>query len=219
MSLRHSAADFTEDMMERPEKYVPEGMYCYRGLGVEGNAYHTVRCPFLDRESDLPRQDDGYCHLLGEGDWGTDAESLDRPWSPEMLDERSRKSWEEEGFVLPPEWDGRTLREFILASEAAYAAGDKVLGKTLLYATPMVLGLLWDACKECGINDEWEPGDEEADEDASPDGYFVAYDAESRGFAVFGYAELRAVRTGFGEDRAAAETARSEEEANPDNRL
>ena len=84
-----------EDALKDPEKWIPEGIYCYRmNYDIypycKGTAY---LCPFWEHKKDREHMEDGYCHFLKKGDL-------------EFL--------EEDDF----------------------------------------LSLLWDMCKECGINDE-----------------------------------------------------------------
>lgn len=67
---------------KNPERYVPEGIYCYNEKGI---------CPFWDIDETKEVQENGYCHLLKQGDF--DFEHF---------------------------------------------------------------GLLWDKCKECGVNDSLE---------------------------------------------------------------
>lgn len=45
---------------ENPEKYIPDGHYCYNKDG---------RCPFWDTDESKPYQDNGYCHYLKHADW------------------------------------------------------------------------------------------------------------------------------------------------------
>jgi hypothetical protein len=73
------------------QEYIPNGTYCHGPRPKKGSL-----CPFWDRDEGREHQENGFCHLLNEGDW-----------------------------MMPGGW-----------------------------------GLLWDQCKECGINDEWEDEDE-----------------------------------------------------------
>lgn len=49
------------------EKVIPKGAYCYNEDGA---------CPFWDRFSHMPEQENGYCHLLSMGDWESPGVSL-----------------------------------------------------------------------------------------------------------------------------------------------
>jgi hypothetical protein len=46
-------------IVDNPEEYIPAGVYCY----------DEKLCPFWDRHSEFDPQMNGYCHLLGKGDW------------------------------------------------------------------------------------------------------------------------------------------------------
>lgn len=70
---------------EKGGSVIPKGVYCYDGKG---------KCPYHDIIEGKPRQSNGFCWFLEEGDW----------------------------------------------TEGAF-------------------GMLWDACKSCGINDGLEEGD------------------------------------------------------------
>jgi len=39
---------------------IPEGPYCYRGDHI---------CPYWSKSMEHPYQENGYCALLGKGDW------------------------------------------------------------------------------------------------------------------------------------------------------
>jgi hypothetical protein len=55
------------EMMETPEKYIPDGYYCYNDSGI---------CPFWEsKKGKYPAQEDGYCHFLGKSDWEMNEES------------------------------------------------------------------------------------------------------------------------------------------------
>lgn len=57
------------DMLATPEKYIPQGLYCY---------HHEV-CPFWDsKKGEYPDQEDGYCHFLAKSDWDINEESKDK---------------------------------------------------------------------------------------------------------------------------------------------
>jgi len=49
------------DCLETPEKYIPEGLYCY---------HNDYVCPFWDSNPGMyPKREDGYCHFLDKSDW------------------------------------------------------------------------------------------------------------------------------------------------------
>jgi len=50
---------------DEPEKHIPQGMYCYEKEKV---------CPFWDRNDRLPKEENGYCHYLQQGDWDANEE-------------------------------------------------------------------------------------------------------------------------------------------------
>ena len=73
-----------------PANYIPEGTpYCHGPRPKKGSL-----CPFWDRDEGRESQENGFCHLLDQGDW------------------------------------------------------------------QMSIGLLWDQCKECYFNTEWEDEDD-----------------------------------------------------------
>ena len=160
--MQHTASDFTPEMREHPERYVPPGWYCYRWLedpwtsSREGRRPRAERCPFWDCESDFQEQGNGYCWLLHWSDWGCTVDELDRPWDPETgLEGRDRECWlRETGGVVPEGWAGRTYREWVLGSEAAYDAEDDALARTLHFGRRQGTMLLWDRVKECSINED-----------------------------------------------------------------
>ena len=54
---------------EQCAKLIPEGNYCY-GIKTLEDGFATKRtCPFWDRLVDFPKQSNGYCHYLKQGDW------------------------------------------------------------------------------------------------------------------------------------------------------
>ena len=67
--------------MARAEAVVPHGMYCYtRVPDPERDAQRAatgepfipgryVPCPYYEIRTDRPEQENGYCRLLGKGDW------------------------------------------------------------------------------------------------------------------------------------------------------
>ena len=55
---------------------MPRGPYCYASKGVvedptgEHPCIHKLKhCPYSKKRKDEPKQMDGYCHYLKEGDW------------------------------------------------------------------------------------------------------------------------------------------------------
>jgi len=57
------------DMLETPEKYIPNGYYCYSGD-------RNTPCPFWEMKTgEYPPQEDGYCHYLHESDWDANSNS------------------------------------------------------------------------------------------------------------------------------------------------
>jgi hypothetical protein len=119
MKLKYGTDHITAEMWKNPEAHVPAGMYCH-------GATRGDRCPFWDFDVEMPRQENGYCHLLRESDWDMNIESLDTttleydPQHPELV--------------------GKTMRELLEVENCP---------------VPMLgTSLLWDQCKECGINDE-----------------------------------------------------------------
>ena len=109
---------------ENPEKYIPEGMYCYTITSIDSKTgrIKTDTCPFWDHNDKyLLEQNYGYCHYLKQGDW-----------------ERNKKINDES--IITSEIDkGKTVSE--------------VIGEDFPSS------LLWDQCKECDINDNWDKED------------------------------------------------------------
>lgn len=131
---------------------IPGGSYCYRTTGVDlsgpgGPVLHTVVCPhFTSREVNgvkLP-----WCSFLGKGSVPAASGSLSE-------DERHRlaQAWGEESMS---EDDARlaVADGFFASMEDALAA------RTLKTPAEFDLFLLWDSCKECGVN---PAGDEYGD--------------------------------------------------------
>ena len=56
-----------ENIYNFPEMYVPQGLYCYTYIN---STY--LRCLFWDMDSKHHHQNNGYCHLIGKGDWQLD---------------------------------------------------------------------------------------------------------------------------------------------------
>lgn len=103
-------------------------MYCYDSSGS---------CPFWDRkQGQYPSQEDGYCHFLGKSDWDINEESQGSVVLSYNPSDRSL--------------EGKTVEELYHFNDHI----DKVSGKHLHFGT----SLIWDQCKECGINME-DPDD------------------------------------------------------------
>lgn len=108
------------DCLKTPEKYIPEGLYCY---------HKDYICPFWDlKRGEYPEQEDGYCHFLGKSDWDINKEYKKKS--------KIIKSPNEEHV-------GKLIEEVF---DDTYI--DPISGKI----THMIMSLLWDQCKECGIN-------------------------------------------------------------------
>jgi hypothetical protein len=55
---------------EQCAKLIPEGNYCYKTILVDEIGNQIIKpCPFWDKFMTFPKQNNGYCHLLKEGDW------------------------------------------------------------------------------------------------------------------------------------------------------
>jgi len=52
---------------EKGESVVPRGMYCYDGRG---------NCPYWDKAENAQNQVNGFCWLMGKGDWDEDMDLL-----------------------------------------------------------------------------------------------------------------------------------------------
>ena len=132
MNLKFGAEHITEEMYKNPEGYIPDGDYCYKSTGIQGInedglPYRKVEnCPFWDVDIDMPYQENGYCHLLKQGDWDMNLDSLDTTIVDYCPDH--------------PELVGKTYRELITMDDCPIP----------LFST----SLLWDQCKECGVNDD-----------------------------------------------------------------
>lgn len=58
---------------------IPVGFYCYERLGEDASittGFKIRPCPFWSKREGKPEQQDGYCSLLGAGDWEQDGLSL-----------------------------------------------------------------------------------------------------------------------------------------------
>lgn len=116
-----------DDYLKLPEKYIPDGMYCY----------DKEVCPFWDsKPGEYPKQEDGYCHYLGKSDWDINHEHED-----DIVIVHSHKGDE----------IGKPLKEIY-----GDPGIDSVSGKQIHFPS----SLIWDQCKECGINYE-DPDDVE----------------------------------------------------------
>ncbi len=97
-------------------------MYCYNSNGL---------CPFWDKKpGEYPSQEDGYCHFLGKSDWELNEES-----APFVIMVHSPSN---------RELEGKSVKELFDDDDII----DKVSGKKVHFGT----SLIWDQCKECGIN-------------------------------------------------------------------
>ncbi len=115
------------DMLESPEKYIPYGMYCY-------DAGRNDKCPFWEsKKGEFPHQEDGYCHFMNVSDWELNEE------------------YEGRGTIVyakdNDEIVGKTIAELTADDEDTFCP---ISGKKEHFPT----SLLWDQCKECGINNE-----------------------------------------------------------------
>jgi len=77
-------------------------------------------CPFWEKKSELPIQENGYCHYLGKSDYELNEEYNSTPITM---------------------WCAGETKENITI--------EKEFGSLHFPSS-----LLWDQCKECGINDE-----------------------------------------------------------------
>jgi hypothetical protein len=50
-------------------KLIPEGNYCYGAKTLEDGFVTKRTCPFWAKLVDFPKQSNGYCHYLKQGDW------------------------------------------------------------------------------------------------------------------------------------------------------
>lgn len=69
-----------EDALKEPEKWIPEGIYCYRPDEFDGHIDifngTAYLCPFWDADYNKDTMECGYCHYLKWGDWEADRLSL-----------------------------------------------------------------------------------------------------------------------------------------------
>lgn len=81
-------------MPDKDTTCIPLGDYCYRftgntvtrtqvigedGMPIEVAPYQVPEreiCPYWERRNDQPEQENGYCRLLGVGDWESEGLSL-----------------------------------------------------------------------------------------------------------------------------------------------
>jgi hypothetical protein len=77
---------------------IPKGLYCYyRHENLK------INCPFWSKDSTKPKQENGYCSWLGQGDWNINAEyprfikvskrQDDGTYKNEMEDRRDPDNW------------------------------------------------------------------------------------------------------------------------------
>ena len=130
------------EMLEVPEKYIPDGDYCY----FYNNGEYDP-CPFweLKPETELPHQENGYCHFLHTSDW-------------ELNEENNKNmtiSYAKDKSII-----GVSIADLYDDEEIDPKSGKK---------THFPSALLWDQCKECGINMEYEDEDNFIMFDNSPD--------------------------------------------------
>lgn len=116
-----------EQKLKNPEKYIPNGSYCYDGNAV---------CPFWENKKDAyPQQENGFCHFLGKSDWELN-EIRQHEYVLEMTDN--------------VELIGKTVAEVF--GPPTEEDIDPVSRKVMHFG----LSLLWDQCKECNINDKYD---------------------------------------------------------------
>lgn len=64
--------DLTAKIKAKDTSIIPEGPYCYTGIGFEKNVYHIDPCPYFDHIEKGGSQSDGYCHYIESGDSNLD---------------------------------------------------------------------------------------------------------------------------------------------------
>lgn len=90
-----------------------------------------MECPFWDsKKGEYPDQEDGYCHYLGKSDW-------------DINEERQHTSYVV-SFSKNKELEGKSVYEVFDGPLEI----DPISGKTMHFG----MSLLWDQCKECGVN-------------------------------------------------------------------
>ena len=55
-------------LKDRRTKHIPYGLYCYSVHNTKHGAL-LYKCPYWSVDEDMPKQLNGYCSFLGEGDW------------------------------------------------------------------------------------------------------------------------------------------------------
>ena len=98
--------------------------------------YHNnYICPFWEsRPGEYPKQEDGYCYFLGKSDWDLNKKYKD---TTKVVYSKDKK-------II-----NKSVSELFGCDDI-----DPVSGKQ----THFIMSLLWDQCKECGINGE-DPDD------------------------------------------------------------
>lgn len=67
LGLHNDPKAMAQLKVEKGESVVPRGMYCYDGRG---------NCPYWDKAENAQEQNNGYCWLMGKGDWDEDMDLL-----------------------------------------------------------------------------------------------------------------------------------------------
>lgn len=75
------AADARFKANNGDESVIPLGSYCYSRIGMIEEPGRPPRmkikpCPYWGHDPDKPAQQEGYCALLGQGDWEPDGPFL-----------------------------------------------------------------------------------------------------------------------------------------------
>lgn len=97
--------------------------YGYYCYNEDGN------CPFWDsKPGEFPNQEDGYCHLLEKSDWELNEEAQHTTHIVYSVDK---------------ELEGKTIAEI---------DDDNYIDPVSGLKTHFPMSLIWDQCKECGIN-------------------------------------------------------------------
>lgn len=124
MKLFKGEHTIESDIIKSPIEHIPPGPYCY-------DPETSECCPFWDYDTEMPEQENGYCHYLKRGDWEINIDSF--------------HTLTLEKYPLKPELEGKTLGEILEYS----LENDEEMPPV-----PTV-GLLWDQCKECNINEDY----------------------------------------------------------------
>lgn len=102
------AADARFKANDGDESVIPAGSYCYTPIRMIEEPGRPPRmkikhCPYWGHDFDKPRQQTGYCALLGQGDWDPD------PNGPFLLWDQVKECGlnddddeDEEGLVIQP---------------------------------------------------------------------------------------------------------------------